>query len=112
MSREYRTASGTYLEEELSIVIWTNPKNAVTRKPRSLETITSENSRYPMAFPTKMLMSNKDWRNATLVEKASTVYDVIKKATRTEPLILPLPVARQSLGFENFYIPNEYEEQS
>jgi len=32
------------------------------------------------------------------------------KATREKPLLVPIAMAKQYLGWENFYIPTEYKE--
>jgi hypothetical protein len=108
MSRQYKTLTGTYSEEELAIVVWVNPKNKNSRQSRALETMTSENSRYPMAFPIKSLTSNRSWSKATLARTNEEVFELIQKTERTCPLLIPLSLAKTALGWENFYIPTEY----
>lgn len=108
MSRQYRTLTGTYSEEELAIVVWMNPKSKNSRQSRALETMTSENSRYPMAFPINSLYKNRSWKNATFVHSREEVYELIEKTQRTQPLVVPLSVAKLAWGWENFYVPSEY----
>lgn len=108
MSRQYRTLTGTYSEEELAIVVWMNPKSKNSRQSRALETMTSENSRYPMAFPINSLHKNRSWRNATFVHTREEVYELIQAAQRSNPLVVPLAVAKLAWGWENFYVPSEY----
>ena len=107
--RTYTTQSGTFTEAELAVVIWMNPKTKASRQSRFLETMTSENSRFPMAFPVKALTSNKSWYQATLVRDKDTLYTRIAETERSRPLIVPLPVAKEALGWEDFYIPSEYD---
>ena len=106
--RTYTTQSGTYTETELAVVIWMNPKTKTSAQSRFLETMTAENSRFPMAFPLKTLIKNRDWQNATLIRTRDEVFEFIRSSERTRPLIVPLPIAKEALGWEDFYIPSEY----
>ena len=108
MSRQYRTLTGTYNEEDLAVVVWINPKSKNSRQSRALETMTSEDSRYPMAFPLKSLTKNRSWVNATVARTKEDVFALIQQTERTKPLLVPLSVAKVALGWENFYIPSEY----
>jgi hypothetical protein len=108
VSRQYKTLSGTYSEEDLAIVVWVNPKSKSNRQSRALETMTSETSSFPMAFPLKSLTSNRSWRNATIAHTKEEVFELIQKTERTRPLLIPLSVAKTALGWEEFYIPSEY----
>lgn len=110
MSRQYKTLTGTYAEDELAIVVWINPKSKNSKQSRALETMTSESSRYPMAFPLKSLTKNRSWKNAQIARTKEEVFALIQKTERTKPLLVPLSVAKQALGWENFYIPSEYTE--
>ena len=110
MSRQYKTLTGTYAEDELAIVVWMNPKSKNSKQSRALETMTSESSRYPMAFPLKSLTKNRSWKNAQIARTKEEVFALIQKTERTKPLLVPLSVAKQALGWENFYIPSEYTE--
>lgn len=107
--RTYTTQSGTFTEDELAVVIWRNPKTKTSRQSRSLETMTSENSSLPMAFPIKALSRNKSWQQATIVRDKDALYARIADTERSKPLIVPLPVAKAALGWEDFYIPTEYD---
>lgn len=106
--RTYQTQSGTYTEEELGVVIWMNPKNKKSKQSRFLETMTSDSSTLPMAFPLKSLIKNKNWQQAKTVKHRDEVYELISDTERSRPLIVPLPIATQALGWENFYVPSEY----
>jgi len=57
--KTYKTASGSYNEDELAIVVWRNPDSRKSSQARFLETMTSEDSEFPMAFPIKSLTSKK-----------------------------------------------------
>lgn len=108
MIRQYKTSTGVYTEEELAVVVWMNPKAKSSRQSRALETMTSETSRYPMAFPIKSLTKNRSWKNAQIARTKEEVFALIQKTERTKPLLIPLSVAKQALGWDNFYIPTEY----
>ena len=106
--RTYKTNTGTYLEDELSVLVWVNPKSSESRQSRYLETMTSDKSSFPMAFPSASFVGNKEWRNATAIHSREQVFEVISKTSRAKPLIVPIPIARITFGWENFYIPSEY----
>ena len=93
MPRVYKNNSGSYSEDELVIAVWFNTKKSTSRpKARRLETFTTEYC--PVA------KTSKDLEN--LLEPG--------QATRDKPLLVPLPLAQSYLGWQEFYIPSEYEE--
>jgi hypothetical protein len=106
--RTYKTQSGTYTEDQLGIVVWMNPKNKESHQSRFLETMTAENSTLPMAFPLSTLTKDRNWQNASLVRSKDEVFELIRSSERSKPLIIPLPIAKAALGWEDFYIPTEY----
>jgi hypothetical protein len=106
--KTYKTKSGTYTEEELAVVVWTNPKSKTSKHSRTLETMTAETSRFPMAFPLSALRGHRSWQKAVVVTNSSEVYSLLKATSRTSPLIIPLTIARSALGWDNFYVPTEY----
>lgn len=108
MIRQYKTSTGVYTEEELAVVVWMNPKAKASRQSRALETMTSETSQYPMAFPLKSLTANRSWRNAQIARTKEEVFALIQQTERTKPLLVPLTIAKQALGWDNFFIPTEY----
>ena len=109
--RQYETQSGTYTEEELAVVVWINPKAKKSRQSRALETMTSENSRFPMAFPIRSLTKNRSWKNAQLAKTQEDVFSFIPLSERSRPVLIPLGVAKEALGWNDFYIPSEYTEK-
>lgn len=109
--RLYKTSTGTYTESELSVVVWLNPRKQGAKQAKSLETMTSENSSLPMAFPTKSLLHNRAWINSILASHVDDVYAFLPKSSRKSPIIVPLSIARSALGWEDFYIPAEYTEK-
>lgn len=106
--RTFKTQSGTYNEDELAIVVWINPKTKQSNQSRLLETMTAENSSLPMAFPLKSLSGDRNWKNASFIHSKDEVFELILTSERSKPLIIPLPIAKASLGWEDFYIPTEY----
>jgi hypothetical protein len=85
-----------------------NPKNKQSNQSRLLETMTAENSSLPMAFPLKSLTEDRNWQNASLIRSKDEVFELIFSTERSKPLIIPLPIAKAALGWEDFYIPTEY----
>jgi hypothetical protein len=109
--RSYKTSTGTYTEEELSVVVWLNPRKQGAKQAKSLETMTSESSSLPMAFPTRSLLSSRSWSDSVLAGSAADVYSSLPRSSRKNPIIVPLSVARSALGWDDFYIPAEYTEK-
>lgn len=108
--RQYRTNNGTYMENELAVVVWRNPKNKKSNQSRFLETMTAEDSPHPMAFPITSLVSKKEWAHSVRVSSVDEVLSHIGASSRTKPLVVPLPVAENAFGWSTFYIPTEYTE--
>jgi hypothetical protein len=106
--KTYKTASGTYTEDQLAVVVWRNPKNKKSSQSRFLETMTAENSPHPMAFPIESLLSKKEWSLAVKVASLDEVVDAVPSSSRSRPVIIPLPVAERAFGWSTFYIPTEY----
>ena len=114
MPKVYKTSSGTFSEDELAVAIWLNPKrNAKRPQARMLETLTSEKSSYPIAFPIAKLQQIKSWMFcpvATTTEELDT-HLASKEITRQNPVLVPLTLARLALGWDTFHIPSEYTEK-
>lgn len=110
MIRTYKTKTGTYSESELAIVLWKNPKKTKRPHSRQLETMTSPNSRYPMAFPVKSLLKNHAFSGAKQVKSVDELFLEVDKSSRANPIIVDLPLAKTALGWSDFYIPEEYVE--
>lgn len=110
MSMTYKTATGVYSESELAVVIWSNPKVSKRPQSRRLETMTSPNSRFPMAFPITSLTKHHAWKDAKLAKTVEDIDRSISNTSRQSPIIVSLPLARQAFGWEHFYVPTEYVE--
>lgn len=110
MSRLYKTKSGTYKETELVVVVWKNPKKSKRPQSRSLETMSAPNSSYPMAFPLAALKSHYAWKEAKHVKSSEDFDESIEKSSREAPVILDLHLAGYTLGWNDFYVPEEYTE--
>lgn len=106
--KTYRTSSGTYTEGELVVVVWRNAKQDISSQSRFLETMTSDNSPYPMAFPFAKLVRRKEWSTAIRVSSFEEVFDNITSTSRSTPMIVPLDVAEEAFGWSTFYVPTEY----
>ena len=110
MSRLYKTKTHTYKETELVVVVWKNPKKSKRPQSRSLETMSAPNSIYPMAFPLLALKSHYAWKEATHVKNSDDLDTSIETSSREAPVIVDLQLATYALGWNDFYIPDEYTE--
>lgn len=114
MPKMYKTSTGTYSEDQLVIAVWVNPKRANKRsQARLLETLTSEKSPIPIAFPLETLQTIESWMYSPVAKSVEDVDKllVVDKTSREKPLLVPLSIARSYLGWDNFYIPSEYVER-
>lgn len=109
--KSYKTLSGTYAESELAIVVWMNPRKQGESQAKPLETLSAETSSLPMCFPITSLRSNRTWSSAFIASSDNDVFFLLPKSARTRPIIVPLPIARSALGWEDFYIPTEYTDK-
>jgi hypothetical protein len=107
--RTYRTESGTYNESELAVVVWLNPEQVHRPHARLLATFTDTKSPNPMAFPIKTLRNTSEFANAHLASDDSVANDILN-STQTTPVIISLPLAREHLGWTDFYIPTTFTE--
>lgn len=110
MIRSYKTKNGTYSEKDLVVIVWKNPKKTKRPQSRQLETMTSPNSRYPMAFPLKNLVSSHAFKQARQVSSSDEFFSTIDETSRNTPVLLDLPLATVILGWSDFYVPEEYTE--
>ena len=110
MSRLYKTKTGTYKDTELVVVVWKNPKKTKRPQSRFLETMSAPNSSYPMAFPITSLKNHYAWKDARHVKSLNEFDTCIEKSSREAPVILDLELAGYTLGWIDFYIPDEYTE--
>ena len=108
--RQYRTNNGTFSEDELAIAVWRNPNQRKAKQARFFETMTADSSPHPMAFPIALLKTRKEWSNATYINSRDEFLDALSGSSRSRPLVIPIPIARDFLGWEAFYIPTEYTE--
>lgn len=106
--RQYKTQSGVYSESDLGVVVWVNPRQKTAKQARFLETMTSEDSTLPMAFPLHALVTHRSWKNATLVKSSGEIYKALFSTERSRPLLVPLPIAKEAFDWSDFYIPTEY----
>jgi hypothetical protein len=102
--RTYHTVSGVYTEDDLVIAVWVNPKSLTSKKVRPLETLTSPKSVYPMAFP----KTNIPWPTALHARTKEDVYALLPKSDRLAPLVIPVLIAKEALGWDNIYVATEY----
>jgi len=107
--RTYRTESGTYNESELAVLVWLNPEHATKPQSRLLLTMTDTHNPNPMAFPINHLRKTSAFSQCSLSTEDS-VADDVSTSTPEAPAIIPLPVAKNHLGWVDFFIPTKYTE--
>lgn len=111
MVKTYKTSSGTFLETELVIAVWSNPKKKKARpNARLLETLTSHKSRFPLALPIEILSKIEPWMTYPIAKSAKEVDSAVYGglATRENPILVPLPLAKEHFGWEEFFVPDEF----
>lgn len=105
--RTYRTESGTYSESDLAVLVWMNPDFPEKRQSRLLMTMTDYSSVHPMAFPINLIRTNQIFSKCSLAD-SENISQLISEATPECPVIIPLPLARSKLGWEEFFVPTKY----
>lgn len=106
--RAYKTASGTYSEADLAVIVWRNPRQSLSNQVRYLETMTSDASPLPMVFPIEALKADRAWKEAKTAKDFIDLMNKIPHTSRSAPLIVPLPLAKSFFGWEDFFVPSEY----
>lgn len=99
-------STGTDIDrEDLVIVIWLNPERT-SNQARAIETITPEDSNLPIAFPARSLDEggSRLWQRFFEARTREDVYILLPRTTRLEPLVVPVPIAEEALGWLDFYI--------
>jgi hypothetical protein len=110
VKRLYKTKTKTYSETDLVVVVWKNPKKSKRPQSRHLETMSSNHSSYPMAFPLDALINHRAWSNSKRISTSADFEKNIDDSSRNCPLLLDLTLAANVLGWTDFYIPEEYTE--
>jgi len=111
-ARRYRSGGSVYTEDELAIVVWSNPDHRTSPRARALETMTAPDSTVPMAFPIRGFSSNPTararWSSAFIARTEDSVFESVPLSSRQKPLLVPLPLARRAFGWTRFHVPDEY----
>ena len=72
--------------------------------------MSAPNSSFPMAFPLLALKTHYAWKEAKHVKSSKDFDTNIDASSREFPLILDLQLAATALGWNDFYVPDEYTE--
>lgn len=110
--RDVSRESDVYSDDDLAVVVWLNHRRGGRGQARALETLTSEKSSRPMAFPTRSLMENRAFSSSHIALSYDEVFYFIPKSSRTNPLIIPVSTAREALGWGSFEVLSTYEESN
>lgn len=87
-----------------AIVVWANPDFQKKGQKRLLETIISQYSSDPIAFP---ILTLKDTlHDATFMTEESelTLGEVLLSSNEAAPVVIPTQIAEKLLGWTSFYI--------
>lgn len=102
-----------YLEKDLVIAVWANPKKRKGRpNARLLETMTSDKSSYPLAFPLETLQKIQSWMYCLVATTSieAELYLTPEHSSRENPILIPISLAKSYLGWQDFYILTDYLE--
>lgn len=90
-------------EADLAVLVWMNPEAVNKPQKRLLETLTNRNSIAPLALPIRSLQLSLP---NPIPATADTLQERILTSSKSEPLIIPLPLAKSHLGWTEFDIQN------
>jgi hypothetical protein len=63
-----------------------------------------------MAFPLKSLTQSNAFKSAKQVRSSDEFFLEIENTSRNAPVLLDLPLATVTLGWSDFYVPEEFVE--
>jgi len=109
VERTYHTETGIYKESDLGLLVWMNPEHKKKPQSRLLQTMTDHSSIHPMAFPINLLRRNQMFQHCPLLTEEN-INQLLFFASEETPVIIPLPIARLKLGWEDFFVPTKYVE--
>lgn len=109
VERTFRTESGTYAESELAVLVWINPDQANRPNSRLLATLTDQSGPDPMVFPINMLKKSPEFAICAFSTLETIALDILNSNFHA-PAVISLPLAREHLGWTDFYIPTRYVE--
>ncbi len=85
----------------LGIVVWMNPESDQASKKRLLATLTRIDSADPAAFSIETIRSAL---KTAVVANSETIKDDILASTKENPLIIPVELAQEYLGWTDFCV--------
>lgn len=87
--------------DEPAVIVWISEEALNKPQKRLLETLTSRNSRLPLAFSVRTLQMSVPY--ATTADE-ETLQDSLLRSSKDNPVIIPISLARSSLGWTEFDI--------
>lgn len=98
-------------ENDYSVVVWVNPRAAAgSARAAYLASVVGERTGNPLARPTTALRGEPSLRRSPVMRGAEEIGDWLAPpgrtpaATRERPVIVPVPLARSVLGWEEFEV--------
>lgn len=95
--------------ENMAVVVWLNPDFTPNSQKRLLETIFSQESTDPIAFPVDILKTRLP---EAIFATEEDLHTKIFESSEQNPIILPVSVATSVLGWVDFHIPTIFLEES
>lgn len=88
-------------EADLAVLVWMNPEAVNKPQKRLLETLTARDSLNPLALPLRSLQLTIP---NPVPASEKDLADRLLTSSKSEPLIIPLPLAKSHLGWTDFDI--------
>lgn len=86
-------------EYEWGVTVWLNPHHINRPQSRLLQTIVDSSSGDPMAFPIKTLQLALE---NPILPTSADIESRLLASTKDSPLIIPVSMAREWLGWDDF----------
>lgn len=87
--------------DEPAVIVWIGKEALNKPQKRLLETLTARDSRLPLAFSVRTLQTSVPY--ATTADE-ETLQDSLVRSSKDNPVIIPISLARSSLGWTEFDI--------
>jgi hypothetical protein len=95
-----------------AVVVWANPDFKKKGQKRLLETIISQYSSDPIAFPISTLENTLHGATFMTEESELILGDVLLSSSEAAPVVIPTQIAEKLLGWTDFYIHDQEKDAS
>ena len=92
-----------FTREDLYCVLWHNSDRAIHSNARPYQTFSVDSSTpLPYVFPIEQVEAVKGKKNCKIVNTPREFYDLLEESTKNAPLLMPLLLAEEFLGWTDF----------